>query len=86
VEGYAAIAVPLTALGSPAARFAWTPAAQASFDALKLALLTSPVLRTFDPSRQAVLTTDVSGQAVAAILTQPDARASSTLWRTRAAS
>jgi len=30
------------------------------------------VLRTFDPQRRAVLTTDASGMAVAAILTQPD--------------
>jgi hypothetical protein len=72
VEGYAAIAAQLTALGSPTARFAWSPAAQASFDALKLALSSAPVLRTFDPSRRAVLTTDASGIAVAAILTQPD--------------
>ena len=72
VEGYAEIAAPLTALGSPTARFAWSPAAQASFDALKLALSSAPVLRTFDPGRRAVLTTDASGLAVAAILTQPD--------------
>ena len=72
VEGYAEVAAPLTALGSPTARFAWSPAAQASFDALKLALSTAPVLRTFDPRRRAVLTTDASGLAVAAILTQPD--------------
>ena len=72
MEGYAELAAPLTALGSPTARFAWTPEAQASFDALKVALSTSPVLRTFDPHRRAVLTTDASGVAVAAILTQPD--------------
>ncbi len=31
VEGYSEVAAPLTAtLGSPTARFAWTPAAQAS--------------------------------------------------------
>jgi hypothetical protein len=72
VEGYAEVAAPLTALGSPTATFAWSPAAQASFDALKLALSTAPVLRTFDPRRRAVLTTDASGLAVAAILTQPD--------------
>jgi hypothetical protein len=72
VGGYAEIAAPLTALGSPTARFVWTPEAQASFDALKRALSTSPVLRTFDPHRRAVLTTDASGVAVAAILTQPD--------------
>jgi hypothetical protein len=72
VEGYAEVAAPLTALGSPSARFAWTPATQASFDALKLALSSAPVLRTFDPTRRAVLTTDASNIAVAAILTQPD--------------
>ncbi len=44
VEGYAEIAVPLTALGSPTARFAWSPAVQASFNALKLALSSAPVL------------------------------------------
>jgi hypothetical protein len=32
----------------------------------------SPVLRTFDPARRAVLTTDASNLAVAAILTQQD--------------
>jgi hypothetical protein len=72
VEGYSEVAAPLTALGSPAARFAWTPAAQASFDALKAALSSAPVLRTIDPARRAVLTTDASNVAVAAILTQPD--------------
>jgi hypothetical protein len=72
VEGYSEVAAPLTALGSPSARFAWSPEAQASFDALKQALASAPVLRTFDPSRRAVLTTDASGVAVAAILTQPD--------------
>ena len=72
VEGYAEVAAPLTALGSPTAKFAWSPAAQASFDAMKRALSTAPVLRTFDPQRRAVLTTDASGLAVAAILTQPD--------------
>ncbi len=75
VDGYAEIAAALTALGSPTARtarFVWTPEAQGSFDALKQAISTLPVLRTFDPHRRAVLTTDASGVAVAAILTQPD--------------
>jgi len=72
VEGYAELAAPLTALGSPTARFVWTADAQASFDALKRALSSAPVLRTFDPARRAVLTTDASNIAVAAILTQPD--------------
>ena len=72
VEGYAEIAAPLTAMGSPTARSVWSPEAQASFDTLKQALSSAPVLSTFDPSRRAVLTTDASSVAVAAILTQQD--------------
>ena len=52
VEGYSELAAPLMALGSPAARFARTPEAQASLDALKLALASAPVLRTFDQGWQ----------------------------------
>jgi hypothetical protein len=72
VEGYTEIMAYLTALRGPAARFVWSPDAQMSFDALKRALSSALVLRTFDPSRRAVLTTDASSVAVAAILTQPD--------------
>ena len=72
VEGYAKVAVPLTAPGSPNVRSVRSPDAQASFEALKQALSQAPVLRTFDPRRRAVLTTDARGLAVAAILTQPD--------------
>ena len=71
-QRYSELAAPLTALGSPTARFARTPEAQASFDALKQALSSAPMLRTFDTARRAVLTTDASNVAVAAILTQPD--------------
>ena len=46
--------------------------AQASFDALKPALSSEPVLRTFDPARRAVLTTGARDIAVAAIPTRPD--------------
>ena len=46
VEGYAEMAAPLTALGSPTARFAWSADAQASFDAIKLAPSSALVLRT----------------------------------------
>jgi hypothetical protein len=57
----------LAALGSPTARFAWTPEAQASFDALKLALSTAP-------GPQGGADDDASNIAVAAIRTQPDDR------------
>jgi hypothetical protein len=60
------VAAPLAALVSPTARLAWTPAAQASFDALKRVLSTSPAPRTFDPRRRAVLTTGRKRRASAA--------------------
>ncbi len=41
-------------------------------DALKGALSSAPVLRTFDPARSTVLTTDASNIAVSVALTQPD--------------
>ncbi len=47
--GYAGVEVPLTALRSPTAWFARTTAAQASLDALKLALSPAPMLRPFNP-------------------------------------
>jgi hypothetical protein len=81
VEGYyTEIAAPL---GSPTVRFAWSrAAAQASFDALKQALSSAPVLCALDPHRQAVLTTGASG-AVAAILTQPDGRQQPVAYQNR---
>ncbi len=60
VQGYSEVTAPLTAFGSLMALFAWSPTAQASFDALKLAFLSAPVLRSFDPARRAVLTTGAS--------------------------
>ncbi len=72
LDGCSESAAPLTALGSPTARFAWSPATQASLDALKLARSSALVPRAFDPARRAVLTTGASNAPVAAMLTQPD--------------
>ena len=51
------MAAPLTALGNPTARFAWSADAQASFDALKLALSSTATGESYfasgtDPKRQ----------------------------------
>ena len=72
VNGYADIAAPLTRLCGPHAPWHWGHVEQQSFNALKQCLTTAPVLRTFDPSRRSVLTTDASETAISAILTQPD--------------
>ena len=69
---FSALAAPLTALCSPRARFAWGAAEQRSFDALKAALTSAPVLRVWDPARPTRLLTDASELAVSSILEQPD--------------
>ena len=45
VSRFSALAAPLTALCSPRSRFTWGPAEQQSFDSLKAALTSAPVLR-----------------------------------------
>ena len=68
VEGYAELAAPLTRLCGPHSPWQWGAAEQASFEALKRCLTSAPVLRNFDPRRRAVLTTDASEVAIAAVL------------------
>ena len=72
VRHFSALAAPLTTLCSPRARFTWGDAEQRSFDALKAALTSAPVLRVWDPARPTRLLTDASELAVSAILEQPD--------------
>jgi hypothetical protein len=69
---FSALAAPLTALCSPCAMFRWGPAEQASFNALKAALISAPVLRVWDPALPTRLLTDASELAVSAILEQPN--------------
>ena len=56
----------------PRARFTWGDTEQKSFDALKAALTSAPLLRVWDPARPTRLLTDASELAVSAILEQPD--------------
>jgi hypothetical protein len=69
---FSSLAAPLTALCSPRAKFSWGPAEQQSFDALKAALTSAPMLRVWDPARPTRLLTDASELTMSAILEQPD--------------
>jgi hypothetical protein len=69
---FSSLAAPLTALCSPRAKFSWGPAEQQSFDALKAALTSAPVLRVWDPAQPTRLLTDASELALSAIPEQPD--------------
>ena len=52
--------------------FKWTPKHQKAFDALKEALLTTPVLGYPDFNREFVPETDASLQSLGAVLSQQD--------------
>ena len=69
---FSTIATPLTTLCGPRARFTWADTEQKSFDALKAALTSAPVLRVWDPARPTRRLTDASELAISVILEQPD--------------
>ncbi len=60
VDAYADIASPLTRLCGPYAIQVWAlgPTEQQDYDRLKACLMAAPVLRTFDPRRRSVFTTE----------------------------
>ena len=68
VDHYSEIAIPLTALMSPKNPWKWGPAEQASFDALKAAILLAPITKPRDHTKRAVAYTDASDGAVAGAL------------------
>ena len=71
VKDYAKVAVPLTnQLKAKGRDFNWGEDQQRSFDKLKLAIATAPILSVVDPHKPFVVETDASGTAVGAVLLQ----------------
>ncbi|XP_045198670.1 uncharacterized protein LOC123552982 [Mercenaria mercenaria] len=70
VKGYAEIARPLHRLCEKKAKFLWTEDCQNSFEDLKEALTTAPVLSYPKPECQFILDTDSSDNSTGAILSQ----------------
>ncbi|CAD6221826.1 GSCOCG00011651001-RA-CDS, partial [Cotesia congregata] len=70
IPDFATIAEPLTRLTSKKVRWTWTAEQDASFEALKVALATAPVLSCPDFSKTFVLQTDASATGLGAVLTQ----------------
>ena len=64
------IARPMTNLTKQDIPFEWTVQCQASFEMLKEALITSPILKYPDPKKAYILFTDASKHAWACVLTQ----------------
>jgi len=52
--------------------FVWSNGCARSFEALKRAITTAPILRHFDPERQAILETDASDYIIGGIISQYD--------------
>ena len=70
IPRFADIARPMTNLTKQDVPFEWTLQCQASFEMLKDALITSPILKYPDPNKPYTLFTDASKHALACVLTQ----------------
>jgi hypothetical protein len=67
IQNCAHIASPLTQLTGNV-DFLWSETTQSSFENLKRALGSAPVLRTYDPALPITVTTDACGFAIGAVL------------------
>ena len=72
IMGYAALAAPLQALTQKHRLFQWTPECQASFERLKQALCSAPVLKLPDITRPFTVISDASLHGTGAVLMQDD--------------
>ena len=70
VENFSKIAAPLNRLLEKDKPFKWTEACQNSFDSLKLALITAPMMDYPDLNSKFILTTDASDVLLGYILSQ----------------
>ena len=70
VEGFQAVAAPLTAMFKADFEWEWTPVHQASFDMLKQAMINATHLSAIDPQQPYHLYTDASKDCVWAMLAQ----------------
>ena len=70
IKGFADIARPLHKLTEKTSRYEWNDLCQQSFDVLKKALTSAPILSYPKPQGQFILDTDASHEAVGAVLSQ----------------
>jgi len=73
IKNHSAIVAPISDLTktlTQGSKFIWTPAAQQAFETMINALCTAPVLVLPDPTKPYVVTTDASGYAIGACLSQ----------------
>lgn len=70
VTNFGLISKPLTHLLRKDVSFVWSPATDQAFQALKLALVTAPVLQLLDYSKTFTIATDGSDAGIGAVLSQ----------------
>lgn len=72
IEGYAKLAKPLTSLLKNDTKFNWDDSCEEAFQRLKEILTSAPLLRSPDFEKPFFLSTDASGYAIGAVLSQRD--------------
>jgi hypothetical protein len=72
IKNFSKMAAPMTALLKKNRRFQWTQEAQSSFDELRSAFTTAPILRHFNPSLPTVVEADASDYAEGGVISQRD--------------
>ena len=70
IKDFSLITAPLTDLIHKGVKFEWTSNQQQAFDALKQAMVKGPILVLPDPKLPYIVTTDASGYAIGAMLSQ----------------
>jgi hypothetical protein len=72
VTGYSNIVAPMTCLTRKNTHFIWSDECSKSFETIKQAITTGPILRHFDYDREIIVETDASDYVSAGVLSQYD--------------
>lgn len=70
IQDYSKLAEPLFNLTRKNTRFIWSQSCDRSFEALKKAFTSEPILKHFDPKLDTILETDASDRVISAVLSQ----------------
>ncbi len=70
LPGFATVVAPMRECAKEKGLFAWTPAAQNSFEDIKRMLVSSPALAIYDPTLHSVISTDASDYGLGAVFAQ----------------
>ena len=72
IQDFSKIVTPLTKLTRKDTPWNWSETTQTSFETLKNAFITAPILQYFDPNKPITVEADASDYAIGAVLSQPD--------------